>query len=82
MSDVQSDGIWLSGVFLQQLQPDIDLSARAGLDLGDDWGLLFGVGVAYTMERNMQVRLDYVRRDESSSILFNLVYYPWTQIHP
>ncbi|MCK5640647.1 MAG: hypothetical protein KAJ19_07615, partial [Gammaproteobacteria bacterium] len=57
ISDIKSDGLWVSGAVLQQLQPDIDLTARAGFDLGDDPGLLFGVGVAYTMERNMQVRL-------------------------
>jgi len=48
--------------------------ARLGFDLGDDSGLMFGAGLGFAINKNIELRAEYVARDEINSIQFNVLY--------
>jgi len=47
---------------------------RIGFDLGDDDGFVFGVGAGYSVNRDIQLRSEYIVRDTINSIQFNVVF--------
>ncbi len=67
-------GLWATGVARYRVAPQIDLIGRAGLDFGDDDGFMFGFGGGYLLNRNSQLRLEYVVRQNVNSLQFNFVY--------
>jgi len=67
-------GLWATGVARYRVAPQIDLIGRAGLDFGDDDGFMWGVGGGYLLNRNSQLRLEYVVRQNVNSLQFNFVY--------
>ncbi len=69
-----ADGIWGTAVFDYKLNPDFSLLGRAGLDLGDDDGLMIGFGAGWNMTEQVQLRGEYVIRDNINSIQLNAVY--------
>ncbi len=69
-------GLWANGVARYRVAPQIDLIGRAGLDFGDDDGFMFGFGGGYLLNRNSQLRLEYVVRQNVNSLQFNFVYQP------
>jgi len=75
-ADAKAKGLWATGVGRLMVAPDIELIGRAGLDFGDDDGFMFGVGAGYLMNKNAKLRLEFVERDEVSSLQFNFVYQP------
>lgn len=69
-------GLWATGVGRLALNPQFDLLGRAGFDFGDDDGFMFGVGGGFNVNKQVQLRLEYVERDNIDSLQFNFVYRP------
>lgn len=69
-------GLWATGVGRLALNPQFDLIGRLGFDFGDDDGLMFGIGGGFNVNKQTQLRLELVERDEISSLQFNFVYRP------
>ena len=74
--DARAKGLWATGVGRLQLNPQFELLGRAGLDFGDDDGLMVGVGAGFNVNKQTQLRLELVERDDVSSLQFNFVYRP------
>jgi hypothetical protein len=73
----KAKGIWGAGVARYMATPNVELLGRVGYDFGDDDGLLFGIGAGYIVNKNLKLRLEFVEREDVSSIQFNVVFYPW-----
>lgn len=71
----EADGIWANGVATYSVAPSFDLLGRAGFDFGDDDGFMFGVGAGINLNRQMQIRGEYVVRDHIDSLQANFVYH-------
>ena len=69
-----SSGIWATYVVDGSLGGKFDWLARLGLDIGDDSGLMLGVGLGYSVNSRMELRGEYVIRDEVDSLQFNILY--------
>jgi len=69
-----STGIWGTYVVDGKLSGGFGWLARLGLDLGDDSGLMVGAGAGYQINKKMDIRLEYVIRDEVDSLQFNFLY--------
>lgn len=69
-----STGIWGTYVVDGKLGGGFGWLARLGLDLGDDNGLMLGAGAGYQINKKMDIRLEYVIRDEVDSLQFNFLY--------
>ncbi|MFP5350350.1 MAG: outer membrane beta-barrel protein [Gammaproteobacteria bacterium] len=74
--DARAKGLWATGVGRLQFNPQFELLGRAGLDFGDDDGLMVGIGAGFNVNKQTQLRLEFVERDEVSSLQFNFVYRP------
>ncbi len=70
-TDARAKGLWSTGVLLLELNPQIDLIGRAGFDFGDDDGLMVGIGAGFNLNKQTQLRLEFVERDSVDSIQFN-----------
>jgi len=70
-SDV--DGLWSTAVFDYRLNETWSVFGRAGLDFGEDDGLMVGGGGAFHLNESMQVRAELVERDNITSIQGNFV---------
>lgn len=66
-------GLWGNAVFSLPLQDKLNLVLRAGLDIGDDDGIMFGGGLGFKLNSKMEVRGEYVIRDLVDSLQVNLV---------
>lgn len=75
-ADCDAEGLWATGVGRLSLNPQFDLIGRIGLDFGDDDGLMVGIGGGFNLNKQTQLRLELVERDEISSLQFNFVYRP------
>jgi len=69
-----STGIWGTFVVDGNIGGGFGWLARLGLDLGDDSGLMVGAGAAYKINKRIDIRLEYVVRDEVDSLQFNVLY--------
>jgi hypothetical protein len=69
-----ASGLWATGVAGYAIGQQLDLIGRVGLDFGDDDGLMLGVGLGYGMSKQMQIRGEYVIRDNVDSIQVNVTY--------
>jgi len=65
-------GLWATGVVFLPIANQLDFIGRAGLDFGDDDGFMFGVGVGYALDKKMQLRGEYVIRDNVDSLQANI----------
>jgi len=72
--DVNATGIWGTYVVDGEIGSGFGWLARLGLDLGDDSGLVVGAGAGYKINKKMNIRLEYVVRDEVDSLQFNFLY--------
>jgi hypothetical protein len=70
-----STGIWATWVLSGAIQEKWGWLARAGYDMGDDDGLMFGGGASYATNDKMQLRGEYVIRDDVDSLQFNIIYH-------
>lgn len=75
--DTSANGLWATGVGRLSLNPQFDLLARAGLDFGDDEGVMVGIGGGLNVSRQLQTRLEFVQRDNVDSLQLNVVYHPY-----
>ena len=66
-------GVWANAVYSLPLQNKLSLLGRAGLDFGDDDGLMLGAGVGLQLDSKMEIRAEYVIRDTIDSLQVNLV---------
>ena len=71
--DVDAKGIWSTAVISFPLKDKFSVLARAGLDFGDDDGFMFGGGVGYQVNKKLEMRGEYVVRDNIDSLQFNVV---------
>ncbi|GMR17941.1 MAG: hypothetical protein BMS9Abin33_0337 [Gammaproteobacteria bacterium] len=71
-----ANGLWGTFVAAYHASPLVDILARAGLDVGDDDGPMFGVGVGFNVNKQLQLRGEFVARDNVDSLQFNVVFYP------
>ncbi len=68
-------GIWASYVVDGTISGQFGWLAQAGFDIGDDSGLLVGAGVKYALDEKVDLRAEYVVRDEVDSLQFNFLYH-------
>jgi len=69
-----STGLWSTYVVSGKFAKQFGWLGRLGFDFGDDSGVMFGVGADYTINKKMDIRLEYVVRDEVDSLQFNFLY--------
>jgi len=70
-----SGGIWTTYVVDGAISGNLGWVARLGLDLGDDSGFMLGAGAGYAINEKMNLRLEYVVRDEVDSLQLNYLYH-------
>lgn len=70
-----STGIWGTYVIEGLLSGQTGWLARAGFDIGDDSGLMFGAGVGFAIDEKSQLRIEYVVRDDVDSLQLNFLYH-------
>ena len=70
-----STGVWATYTVDGIISGDLGWLARAGFDIGDDSGLMFGAGLSYIMDEQKELRFEYVARDEVDSWQFNFLYH-------
>ena len=73
-SGSDSSGIWATYVIDGKFVGNFGWLGRLGLDMGDDSGLMLGVGLDYSVNSKMDLRGEYVIRDEVDSLQFNIIY--------
>jgi len=73
--DTEHEGVWLTGVLGYALTERFQFIGRAGMDFGDDDGPMFGLGAGYALSNNLELRGEYVARDNINSTQANLAYH-------
>lgn len=68
-----TNGLWSTFVLDGAIKSQWGWLARLGLDLGDDSGLMFGAGASYELNVGLNLRVEYVVRDELDSIQVNVL---------
>ena len=71
--EVKATGLWGNAVFSLPVQAKLNVVARAGLDIGDDDGFMFGAGLGFNLNPKMELRGEYVMRDTVDSLQVNFV---------
>jgi hypothetical protein len=66
------DGLWGTGVVSLAVAKQVDFIGRIGLDIGDDDGIMFGVGLGFALDQKIQLRGEYVIRDNIDSLQANI----------
>lgn len=72
--ETRAKGIWAAGVARILMSSEFELLGRAGLDFGDDDGLLVGIGAGFNLNKQTTLRFELVERDDVSSLQFNVLY--------
>ncbi|MCP4490723.1 MAG: hypothetical protein GY820_25940 [Gammaproteobacteria bacterium] len=70
-----STGIWGTYVVDGQINPRWQWLARLGFDIGDDSGIMTGVGLGFASSEQVEFRGEYVIRDDIDSVQFNFLYH-------
>lgn len=68
-----ASGLWANAVVDVPLQNNISLIGRAGLDFGDDDGIMIGGGLGFHVSNKLEIRVEYVIRDNIDSLQANFV---------
>ncbi|MCW8831508.1 MAG: outer membrane beta-barrel protein [Gammaproteobacteria bacterium] len=71
--ETEAKGVWVNAVIDLLLKDKLSFVGRAGLDLGDDDGIMLGGGLGLRLDEKMQVRAEYVIRDHVDSLQVNLI---------
>lgn len=66
-------GFWGTAVASLPLQDGVSVIGRLGYDIGDDDGIMIGGGVGFKAAEKMDIRVEYVIRDNIDSLQLNLV---------
>ncbi|MCW8935977.1 MAG: porin family protein [Gammaproteobacteria bacterium] len=69
-----STGIWGTYVIDGGINGRLGWLARLGLDIGDDDGVMLGAGVDFALNKQLDMRVEYVIRDEIDSLQFNVIF--------
>ena len=69
-----AEGIWANAVIEFPVQDNLDLLGRIGLDFGDDDGIMLGGGIGIPVSKKMDLRFEYVIRDNINSLQANLAF--------
>jgi len=69
-----TNGLWTTFVLDGAIKSQWGWLARLGLDLGDDSGFMFGAGASYAWDAQLDMRAEYVVRDEVDSLQLNLIH--------
>lgn len=69
----KANGLWGTAVASVPLQDDLSLIGRLGLDIGDDDGIMIGAGLGLKTGEKMEIRFEYIIRDNISSLQANLL---------
>jgi len=73
--DEDDTGIWASYVVDGAISGGLGWLAQAGIDIGDDSGLLFGAGLKAILDQKSDLRFEYVVRDEVDSLQINFLFH-------
>lgn len=68
-------GIWASYVVDGSISGQFGWLAQAGFDIGDDSGFMLGAGAKYAISEKIDLRAEYVVRDEVDSLQFNILFH-------
>jgi len=71
--EFRNTGPWASGVISYEFVPRFEGFVRAGYQFQDDSGFLMGAGKVI---KNLSLRVEAVRRDETSSFQLNAIFHP------
>jgi len=74
--DFRNKGPWASGVVSYEFVPRFDGLLRLGYQAEDDKGFMVGAGVGYKVIKNMSIRFEAVRRDETNALQWNALCHP------
>ncbi|VAW65466.1 hypothetical protein MNBD_GAMMA09-2986 [hydrothermal vent metagenome] len=69
-----SGGVWTTMVVDGGIASGFGWLGRLGFDLGDDSGLMVGVGGSFDINRKIVLRAEYVVRDDIDSLQFNVLF--------
>lgn len=69
-----ASGLWTTAVASWSFTPEFYALGRAGLDFGDDDGLMIGGGAGYRITDQLDVRGEMVMRDNIDSLQANVLY--------
>ena len=72
-ASASANGLWANAVIEVPVGQTINLVGRAGLDFGDDDGIMIGGGVGIPVNKNIDIRFEYVIRDHIDSLQANIV---------
>ncbi len=70
-------GLWIAGTIakdLPEINPNLFAIGRLGLDGGDDDGLIIGAGAGLHLNKYLDLRGEYIKKDASSVLQASLVY--------
>ena len=70
-----STGIWATYVVDGPISGRFGWLGRVGFDFGDDNGLMIGAGLDWDLNSRMDLRGEYVIRDDVDSLQFNFLYH-------
>jgi hypothetical protein len=70
-----STGIWATYVVDGPISGRFGWLGRLGYDFGDDNGLMIGAGLGWALNSKMDLRGEYVIRDDVDSLQFNFLYH-------
>lgn len=72
--DESAEGLWGTYTFNKPLADNVNLIARGGFDIGDDDGLMLGIGFEFDFDAPIKLRTEFVQRDNVDSLQLNVVY--------
>ena len=70
-TETDARGLWTTAVASLPLNNNMNLLGRLGLDLGDDDGIMLGIGTHFHLQNRRAIRGEFVIRDDVDSIQFN-----------
>ena len=68
------DGLWVNAVADYKIDEEFSFLNRLGYDLGDDDGVMMGMGVEYNIDANIALRGEIVMRGAYKSFQANALY--------
>ena len=74
--EFRNTGPWAAGVVSYEFVPRFEGFVRAGYQFQDDSGFLMGAGVGFKVIKNLSLRFEGVRRNETSSLQLNAIFHP------
>ena len=70
---VSHEGFWLNLVGEYRVDQRVHLLGRLGVDVGDDDGIMAGLGLGFNVSKWSQLRAEYVVRDNITSAQLNFL---------